>query len=391
MIVFVQPFGLSSPGGGPRILRALLQDAQKPFLSVCTSPSPPPPTEVGTEVHLPARRHRGRVESTRFGPWLGVEEIALIRDLEYRLENLCEAHHATALHGLSHSIDFWPAYCVARKRKIPFYLSVHDDLGYSLQGRPDRGYGLARLGEVWKNAQERFVISEEMGREYSRRYGKRSFLLITDGLTTVPNVPQQRPEKNCRIYFMGLFHYSYGANLRALLQALERLQEIHPDIRFSVTCRSGSIAPDVVKDAFPVTILPFASEQEVAEDMKQADFLYLPLPFSSKYESFLRYSLSTKMITYLGSGLPILYHGPAEAAAGALLAKHDAAISICSLDPAQIAKVLHGRQGETTETVCHALTLGRHQFLLQDIRNRFWGALAGRLSLPCDMMEALLT
>ncbi len=41
-------------------------------------------------------------------------------------------------------------------------------------------------------------------------------------------------------------------------------------------------------------------------------------------KKFARYSLSTKMVTYAGSGVPILYHGPADSAAYELLNKNNA-------------------------------------------------------------------
>ena len=60
--------------------------------------------------------------------------------------------------------------------------------------------------------------------------------------------------------------------------------------------------------------------------MESADLLYMPMPFGEAHEKFARYSLSTKMVTYAGSGVPILYHGPATSAAFDLLKRNDAAI-----------------------------------------------------------------
>ena len=125
---------------------------------------------------------------------------------------------------------------------------------------------------------------------------------------------------------MGLFHMVYERNLRALLDGLKIFEREHPSISVQVTCRCEHIRPQVLDGTKAVTVLPFASEAQVAKDMESADLLYMPLPFGEAYEKFARYSLSTKMVTYAGSGVPILYHGPATSAAYDLLHQNNAAI-----------------------------------------------------------------
>ena len=377
MIVFVQPAGLSSPGGGPRILRALLREAPLPFLSVCTSPAPPPRTEVGAETHLPSRRRYGRLESTRFARWLGLAELAGHTAFEGRLEDLCRKRPVAAMHALAHGLDFWPAFRVAKKLNLPYFLSVHDDLGYALRNRPERAYGLIRIRAAWTGATGRFVISQEMGEEYCRRYGRLPYALVTDGLESINSQPLPRPGNSLRVYFMGLFHHSYGENLRGLRRALSSLRDRRPDLTVSLTCRCGSLAREFESGGFPITVLPLATEADVARDMEQADLLYLPMPFGKEYADFSRYSLSTKLITYLGSGLPILYHGPAGTAAGNLLAQHGAAVLLDSRLPEAIAEVLSDVPRRADAVTRNALTLGTTRFQLSDQRERFWQALCG--------------
>jgi len=153
------------------------------------------------------------------------------------------------------------------------------------------------------------------------------------------------------------------------------LYKLQPDWHLTLTCRCGFINPKVLTDRFPVTLLPFASEQEIRRDLERADMVYLPLPFGQEYESFVLYSLSTKMITYLGSGLPIVYHGPEKAAASKLLTQHQAAILIHSLDPNCIAETLIKERVKTTNLVQNALSLGDKQFRLIEQRNKFWNLL----------------
>ena len=372
MIVFVQPFGLKSPTGGSRILRTLLKDAPVTFLSICTSPQAPPPTTVEQELHLPIRPYFGRIESTRFSNLLNIFYLPLAGRFRYRLTDICRKLKATAIHAIAHDLGFWYAYQVAQKLELPYYLSVHDDLRYALQGSLLFKEGMSKIAEVWQGAEARFVISDELGKEYGRRYGQQAYTIVTDGLDQIPEKPQIRPINSCKIYFMGLFHVSYEVNLRALLQALEILDTLRPDWHFALTCRCGFINPEVLAKRFPVTLLPFASEEEVMRDLDQADMVYLPLPFGQEYESFVLYSLSTKMITYLGSGLPIIYHGPVKAAVSQLLAQHQAAIMINSLDPHCIVETLIKQREKTPAIVQNALDLAGKQFRLIEQKNKFW-------------------
>ena len=75
------------------------------------------------------------------------------------------------------------------------------------------------MREAWQGASARFVISRELGDEYTKRYGDREFVVVTDGLDNLPAKPRG-PMEGLRIYFMGLFHIGYEKNLEALIKAI---------------------------------------------------------------------------------------------------------------------------------------------------------------------------
>ena len=282
-------------------------------------------------------------------------------------------------------MDFAQARSAARRLGLPFALTVHDDLRYALRGRPDRAIALRALGRAWRDADHRFVISHALGEEYSRRYGALAYQVVTDGLADEEIAPAPRPTPGLRVYFAGLFHLAYASNFHALLDALDLLASERPAV--TVTSRSGALPGVNHRARVPVRILPFGTEQEVMSDLKNADALYLPMPFGESHRDFLRFSLSTKLITYLGGGLPILYHGPAEGAAYELLEENNAAIMLTSHDPRAIAhRMLEGLNGGET-VVQNALRLARRQFLLTDQRSRFWSEIGYPLPRPESSMR----
>ena len=368
MLTTVQPFGLRAPGGGPRILRALLAGFDQPYRSVYSSPRATAEL-ADREIHLSSRPFLGRIESTRLDPSVDVLEYVFSGRFRRRLKVFCRDSGTEVVHGLAHMPDFWPAFEVARALGCGYCLTVHDDFIQNAKMRPVVRASIRRLGRVWREADGRMVITEEMGEEYCRRYGARDYAVVTDGTERTATAPVE-PSDGRRIYFMGLFHLSYIPNLTALVQALPSVGAAPSDV--SLTCRCGQVPAGVWDGARNVTFLPFGSEAEVSRDIREADLLYLPLPFDRRYELFTRFSLSTKLVTYLASGLPIVYHGPQDSAAASLLGRHDAAILVPSLDPRVISEALASLSGARLhEVATNGLRLARERFDLATQQARF--------------------
>ena len=373
-IVLLQPFSLGSAGGGARILRGLVERAPFAWRSICSSPDQQRPWR--NEIYLRSRPSWGRIEHSRFAALPKASMKLFARRFRARLKTRCLQLRARAIHAIPHAgCDFAEAQAVARELSLPFFISVHDDLAYTaaVSSRTDTA-----MRAAWEEADARFVISDGLGEEYCRRYGTRPFQIVTDGLTSLNPVRADLAAPQLRIYFMGLFHMAYERNLRALLDGIAVFERAHPEISVSLIFRCEHIRPLVFQALKHVTILPFADEAQVQRDLASADLLYLPIPFGEEHKSFARYSLSTKMVTYLGSGVPILYHGPAGSAAFELLSENSAAFLSTSLEPAQIAEVIASTP-RRMEVAANALALAQRQFMLADQVQKFWGAISQAL------------
>jgi glycosyltransferase involved in cell wall biosynthesis len=379
-VLFVQPFSLGSAGGGARILRALLERAPFAWQSICTSPGRP--KAWPNEIHLHSRPAWGRIEHSRFAPIPNVTAPFFAPIFRKRLKELCVQHGARAIHTVPHAgLDFAQVHAVARELALPFFISLHDDLAYTAASAGPPEEREASMRAAWREASARFVISEALGREYCERYGARDYQVVTDGLCDLTPPRAGADLSELRIYFMGLFHMGYERNLRALLDGLALFEREHPSITVRVTCRCEHIRAQVLDGAKGVTVLPFANEAQVRVDMETADLLYMPIPFGEAHEKFARYSLSTKMVTYAGSGVPILYHGPATSAAFDLLNRNNAAVFLTSLAPKEIAQTLSGLTAQRrAEIATNALALAEREFMLADQTRKFWGAFSNTLS-----------
>jgi hypothetical protein len=375
-VAFIQPYSLADANGGARILRSLVQNAPVEVTSCNSSPWPASREPFDPEFHLPFRPHFGRVESTRFA-WLPtLMDSFWMRQWIPQLHRFLEEQKATHLHVVPHAgLDFAAALVCARMLSLPLSVSIHDHPRYCFRGIKGAPEKLNWVGKIWEEAQNRFVVSEKMGDAMNAEFGERTFQVITDGVEGPPFPLRTREPGILRIYFMGLFHQSYAPNLQCLVEALGELARRIPGHQTRLTLRCGS-TPDV--DALPgveIEVLPFASEDQVRLDMESADLLYLPLPFGEAYRDFVAYSLSTKMVTYLGSGRTIFYHGPADSVAGSLLQENRAAVVCATLDSSSIADTLGGfavRPSSTEIIRTNALTLAGDQFNAGFIRTRYW-------------------
>lgn len=371
VIAFVQPFGLHAPGGGPRILRTLLKRAPEKTLSVCTTPGSPPDAGDFDEIHLPSRPLLRPFEVGAAQRASGLADLVWAPSFRRRLRAALDGNAAIGIHGLAHGTDFWYAFRVAQETRRPYYLSIHDELGYAMQGRPERRLFLSRLARVWRDAEARFVISRALGDEYSRRFGTRRFQVVSDGVdefATRARVPGRRRN----LYFMGLFHHGYGPTATAMTQALELWAAAEPGLTIAMTLRSGHARNLSPASSGRVDILPFGSDEDVRRDMKSADLLYMPLPFEPRYRDFVRFSISTKMVSYLASGIPIVFHGPLDSAAGRLLLEHDAALVIPTLDPRAIVDALRVDPDVLRSRTENALALARREYSADRQRELFW-------------------
>lgn len=380
-MIFVQPFSLGSAGGGPRILRALLEFAPFQWQSICTSPHKPKPWP--NEIHLPGRPQWGRIEHSRFAPIANLTGSIFAPVFRKSLRKRCLQSNARALHVVPHSgLDFAQVHAVAKELALPLFVSLHDDLAYTAarNGTSERKREAA-MSRAWREASARFVISEALGREYCSRYGAADYHIVTDGLDELIQPRKETDLNQLRIYFMGLFHMGYEKNLRVLLKGLSILERDHPSLAIHITCRCEHIRPHVLAGAKNVTVLPFASEQQIKTDLETADLLYMPMPFGAAHEKFGRFSLSTKMVTYAGSGVPILYHGPVTSAAFDLLNQNNAAIFVTSLLPQEIARTLAELTLQKRQEVAsNALALAERDFMLDNQTQRFWGTVSTVLS-----------
>jgi hypothetical protein len=369
LMVSIHPFGLSLVSGGAKILRTLYQDAPIRIKIINTSLGWNKEARLAGEIKIERRPYFGRIERTRFASLVSWLDGPCEEKFLQKVRKEIAALSPSVIHAVAHDTSFWPAFQCSRDLQVPFVLSVHDDLEYLLLSAT-KERELQWLATVWSQADMRFVISREMGEEYSARYGARPYEVVSDGFEQCLPVRPPASSKQLKIYFMGLFHIPYSNNLDCLIDAADDLRRRNA-ASIEMVFRCG-VLPSAVQQRNKVKVLPMVTEGvDLIAECAAADLLYLPLPVDEAHANFVRLSLSTKLVSYIASGTPILFHGPADSAAGTLLA-NGASMQLHSNDAEAMSELIASlARGEVVLDQQRRTEL-QQRFNADTLRSLFW-------------------
>jgi len=366
-----QSFSLYANGGGNRILRRLYQGHEADVVSLAIEQGYyKPATGAIREKIIPAiplRRSWMKWRSRDVATWM--REKPFKQYTINRIRREARAIDCDVVHIMSCG-PWSTALCneeTLAGRKL--WISVHDH--FATTQCPFKDASL-----LWNRADRRLVISPELGNEYQRLFGHLPYELITDGvLENEISAPGETMHEPFMIYFAGLLHIEYIPLFRVLADALDLLTK--KGYSFKLVFRGTQQLPFLKDRLFRTWYLPVSLDNQVLKnDLDAASILYLPIKFTDP--DFYRYSLSTKMVGYLGARGSILYHGPHDSAAARLLRETRSAISCTSLDVDNLVTSILQLINEKNTISSNAKELVRNRFSLEGIQKRFWQEDAGQ-------------
>ena len=364
-ILSFQPFSLFNNGGGPRILRRLVEGREDEvvfFSLVWKVPKSTAPYQQISYMLLPPHRSWLRSFVRTF--------VTYLRDRVMRQFNIRRIQARVArekfdiLHVLDHNSYSDILTEQMKQRNIPIWASFHDHFDTTGSNR-----GITE--SLWKNASKRMVISEEMGRYYGELFGKQDYTIVTDGLkpSEVSPAKTTMDPKNFTIYFGGLVHLDYYEIFEAFCKALDMLQK-QEGAKIKLILRGTQRLSFLNGSDLDVDYRPFSIDSEVLRlEMDASDILYLPIKFNDA--DFYKYSFSTKLVGYLGACGNIFYHGPADAAAAQFLERHNCGVISDTLEPSKIIVDMKKATGNFSYSE-NAKKVAREEFQLKIMQDRFF-------------------
>ncbi|MBK0380657.1 glycosyltransferase family protein [Mucilaginibacter segetis] len=359
------PFSLYSNGGGNRILRRLYLGREKNVSTLVVEGTPLKPHQGNIDETIiyasPLTRKWARWKLRNLLIWLRYNTFKPITIR--KVQQAAKKIQYDVLHVVQHG-PFCAALCtdkfIINKQ---FWLSVHDHYTTTHTSFDD-----AKL--LWNKADRRLVISDELGKEYRRLFGDYNYEIITDGVKASEiKEPATTGSSPVIIYFAGLLHITYIPLFNVLADALDALSK--QGHSFQLILRGTQRIPFLDNRLFATTYREVSlNDAELKQELDSSDILYLPIKFS--IPDFYLYSLSTKMVGYLGAPGAILYHGPADSAACHLLQQHNAAVCCGKLDADELSIDILNLIANKADIAANAKQLAMERFDLQQIQKRFW-------------------
>ena len=213
---------------------------------------------------------------------------------------------------------------LAEKYRIPVVVSVVDDYYFY---RGEERSPLAKwntrvfrktMEQMMKRAGGAVYVHPAMAKVYNRQFGTCGDVLYK----TAEHLPGAGPDHPLpRVTYLG------GLGLRrdeALLEVGRQLKRLVPDGSVLLDVYSADREPELLEQLTEENGIRFrgaVSPQEVQRVEAESDILLLAESRAPELTERLRYSLSTKVAEYLGSGRCMLAYGPKEAGSISYLAE----------------------------------------------------------------------
>ncbi len=165
---------------------------------------------------------------------------------------------------------------------------------------------------LFMHAQRIFVMSETLQRYYQDKYG-RDVIVIHNSID-LPNIElgndiKERCSNVVKIVFTGTIYWPQAESIKNLIMAIEQIEEFNVQLWLYTPHTSEILHEQGIFEGEHV-VFSHGSPVEMVRVQKDADILFVPLSFNTKFPLLIDTSSPGKFSEYLISGVPILVHAP---------------------------------------------------------------------------------
>jgi glycosyltransferase involved in cell wall biosynthesis len=188
------------------------------------------------------------------------------------------------------------------------------------------------------------TASHPMAKLYRDRFGVKAIPVISSYPRAIACTPAASPRAGEPIV-IGMAGQFYAADeWSQLLAALHAVDWTVGGCRVRIVAM-GPLAPPSMP-AENVTFLGWKSQTEAVKILAGCNFLYCPYPFDPSMEDVVRQSFPSKLVLYLASGRPIIFHGPVYSAAADYIAGKGCGVLATSLSAESILREIERLVGD---------------------------------------------
>jgi glycosyltransferase involved in cell wall biosynthesis len=282
---------------------------------------------------------------------------------------------------VAHGFGWQAAASIARKRKLPLHLIVHDDWPRAA----DVAFGWRKwldacFRRVYGQAQSRMCVSPSMSRSYEERYGAPAQVIYPSRAVDCPDddEPPARLARNDKPFTIA---FAGTINSDGYIQALRALQESLKTVDGRLLI-FGPVTPDV--NGANTEICGLVSSSELLTRLReQCHALFVPMSFNPSDRGNMEMAFPSKLADYTATGLPLLIYGPAYSSVVTWAHENPGASEIVESEPALGAAVqrLANDPDHRVALGKRALEVGRQYFSHTGAKELFYQSLSVQTSV----------
>ena len=167
------------------------------------------------------------------------------------------------------------------------------------------GSATALVGELWREARRRFVISEAMQQYFSGSFDGDCEVLNNSVPVPAYSPPTAIPGAPLRVVYAGATHSFY---LHSFMTLLNELRDLSAQVELDIYSHEG--LPANFGSQVSYRLLPPVPAAELVKKLRQYDVLLLLSSFKPEHRALAETSLASKVADYLVAGRCILAFGP---------------------------------------------------------------------------------
>jgi hypothetical protein len=283
---------------------------------------------------------------------------------------------------VAHGFGWLAAAGIARRKKVPLHLMVHDDWPRVADIAPScRRWLDQRFANVYRQAQSRLCVSPSMSRDYYERYGEPAEVIYPSRAHNCPEYdgPPARLARND-----GPFTIAFAGtiNSKGYVQALNALQRALKQVGGRLLI-FGPLTSEEAQDAGlddPNTeVCGFSSSSDLMLLLRtEADALFVPMSFDPADRANMEMAFPSKLADYTATALPLLIFGPSYCSAVAWARENPDVAAIVEAEE-QLSSAVQRLGSNPSYRVAlgkRALDVGRQYFTHDRVQQVFHQALS---------------
>jgi glycosyltransferase involved in cell wall biosynthesis len=321
-----------------------------------------------------------RLLNTRFHPYVAAWFTHAAQRTAPKIAQLVNGFESILT--VAHGFGWLAAAELARKRRVPLHLIVHDDWPRVAGIAPRfRNWLDDQFANVYRQAQSRSCVSPAMRHFYEQRYGEPATVIYPSRAADCadfeePPARLMDRENQFTIAFAGTINTrGYVRALTALQKALEPV-----DGRLLIF---GPLTGDAAQQAGlnhrSTEIRGLLNSTELLMRLREeADALFVPMSFAATDRANMEMAFPSKLADYTATGVPLLIYGPGYCSAVAWARENAGVAEVVETEPdlaTAIAK-LANNPDHRLALGKRALDTGREYFTHARVQQSFYQSLS---------------